>query len=114
MMNQLEKMNLIDNFLFSTMIDHEKYGPAAAQTILETILQWEVKTDEVFSEPANLCGCSVRFKGAKRNAGDRIRLAGGGFRRLFGTFPRGEGFWFPLNSPLFGNLTFTLGIAILS
>ena len=50
MMNQLEKMNLIDNFLFSAMIDHEKYGPAAAQTILETILQREVKIGKVILE----------------------------------------------------------------
>ena len=31
-------------------------------------------------------------------SGDLIRLVDGGFRRLLGTFPRGEGFWFPFTS----------------
>ena len=50
MSRQLEELNLIDNFLFSMMIDHEVYGAAAVQTILETTLQREVKVGKILSE----------------------------------------------------------------
>ena len=50
MSRQLEELNLIDNFLFSMMIDHEEFGSAVAQTILETALQRKVKVGKIISE----------------------------------------------------------------
>ena len=50
MSRQLDELNLIDNFLFSMMIDHEEFGADAAQTILETALQRKVKVGKVISE----------------------------------------------------------------
>jgi predicted transposase/invertase (TIGR01784 family) len=50
MSRQLEELNLIDNFLFSTAIDHEEFGPVLAKTVLETILQREVTIGRIISE----------------------------------------------------------------
>lgn len=46
----LQDLNLIDNFLFFSLIDHERYGPIAARTILETILQRKVRIGKITSE----------------------------------------------------------------
>ena len=50
MSRRLEELNLIDNFLFSTAIDHEEIGPVLAKTVLETILQREVTIGKIVSE----------------------------------------------------------------
>ena len=50
MRRQLEELSLIDNFLFSTAIDHEKFGPVLAKTVLETILQRQVTIGRIISE----------------------------------------------------------------
>ena len=46
----LSELNLIDNFLFTTLLDHEKYGPVAAKNILEIILAREVNVRKVHAE----------------------------------------------------------------
>ena len=50
MRRQLEELSLIDNFLFSTAIDHDEFGPALAKTVLETILQRQVTIGRIISE----------------------------------------------------------------
>ena len=50
MSRRLEELNLIDNFLFSTAIDHEEFGPVLAKTVLETILQREVTIGRIIFE----------------------------------------------------------------
>ena len=47
---QFEELNLIDNFLFNTAIDHVQYGKIFAKTILETILQRTVRIGRINSE----------------------------------------------------------------
>ena len=49
MSRSLQELNLIDNFLFFSAIDHEEYGPIVAGTILETILQCEVQIGKIDS-----------------------------------------------------------------
>ena len=44
------ELNLIDNFLFTALMGHEKYGPAAARIILEIILGREVDVKNVHAE----------------------------------------------------------------
>lgn len=45
-----EELNLIDNFLFGVALGHEVHGPLIAKTILETILQREVKIRNINPE----------------------------------------------------------------
>ena len=47
---ELSQLNLIDNFLFTTLMDHEAYGPVAAKNILEIILDREVNIRKVHAE----------------------------------------------------------------
>ena len=46
----LQNLNLIDNFLFFTLVDHEQYGRVVVRTILETVLQREVRIGKITSE----------------------------------------------------------------
>ncbi len=39
----LQNLNLIDNFFFFTVVDHERCGKVVVRTILETVLQREVR-----------------------------------------------------------------------
>ncbi|MBQ8306750.1 MAG: hypothetical protein IJX90_11110 [Blautia sp.] len=46
----LAELNLIDNFLFTALLDHEQYGPLTAKNILELILNREVIVRKVHAE----------------------------------------------------------------
>ena len=46
----LEELNLIDGFLFGMALDHEKYGRILAKTILETVLQRQVRVGKISTE----------------------------------------------------------------
>ena len=47
---RLRDMNLIDDFLFMTLISHEEYGPEAARYMLSTILQRPIGEVEVHAQ----------------------------------------------------------------
>ncbi|MBQ8306487.1 MAG: hypothetical protein IJX90_09775 [Blautia sp.] len=46
----LAELNLIDNFLFTALMDHETYGPLTARNMLEIILNREVIVRKVHAE----------------------------------------------------------------
>lgn len=46
----LQNLNLIDNFFFFTVVDHERFGRVVVRTILETVLQREVRIGKITSE----------------------------------------------------------------
>ena len=46
----LQNLNLIDNFFFFTVVDHERCGRVVVRTILETVLQREVRIGKITSE----------------------------------------------------------------
>ena len=47
MVKKLDDMNLIDDFLFWTLLSDEEYGPEVAKYLLETILRRTVRTVKV-------------------------------------------------------------------
>ena len=49
-MKKLEAMNLMDDFLFWTLLSDEQYGPKAAKYMLETILQRPVGKVTVYPQ----------------------------------------------------------------
>ena len=49
-MKNLAEMNLVDNFLFGTVMDHEEAGKLVGKTILETILHREIRIKSVNPE----------------------------------------------------------------
>ena len=66
-MKPLAEMNLIDNFLFWAVLSHEEYGPEAAKTILEAILQRTIGSVKVHAQKV-LYGADSNMHGIRMDA----------------------------------------------
>ena len=50
----LSELNLIDGFLFNTVLSHEQYGPVTARILISTIIGRDIKIRRLETEKAFL------------------------------------------------------------
>jgi predicted transposase/invertase (TIGR01784 family) len=75
----LQNLNLIDNFFFFTVVDHERCGKVVVRTILETVLQREVRIGKITSEKVLISHAPGRH-GIRMDAfiqEDAVNISGG-------------------------------------